>query len=65
MYSIGTTIIEFSSPDRLFKQKLLLEDRSLHLFSEEAYTSYLHGINDYGIDCVFMQVKFDKQGKVV
>lgn len=65
VYSIGTAVIEFiSKDDHQNKHKLLLEDRSLHLFEEKAYTEYLHGIHDYGVDCIFIKFDFGLDGRI-
>lgn len=34
------------------------------MFSEEAYTAYLHGVHEYGVDCIFMQIDFDSDGRM-
>jgi hypothetical protein len=62
VYSIGVTIIEFTNKTQTLK--LLLENNSLHFFSDKAYLEYMHGIKDYGIDCIFARFEF-QDGRVV
>lgn len=44
VYSIGTAVIKFINKESGEEKSLLLEDKSLHIFEDEAYTLYMHGI---------------------
>ena len=35
---------------------ILLEDQSVHIFEEDAYKKYLHGIKDLSVDSIFLNV---------
>ena len=56
VHSIGTAIIKFTKKGEE-ERRLLLENKSLHIFEGEAYSDYMHGIADHGVDCVFFQIK--------
>ena len=53
VYSMGTAIIRFTKSKE--EHRLLLEDKSLHVFEDEAYSEYMHGVADHGIDSVFFK----------
>ena len=37
--------------------KILLEDKSIHIFEQSAYVKYLHGIEDKMIDAFTFTIK--------
>ena len=61
----GPAIISFtdSYQNKHKASRLLLEDQSLHIFEQDAYEKYLHGIEDFTVDSVFIQVEVDPSDK--
>lgn len=58
----GTCTFKFSKPNSP-ELKLLVEPRSLLIFTKEAYTGYLHGIDFLDEDIV--QLTTDEEGRIL
>jgi alkylated DNA repair protein alkB family protein 6 len=58
----GPSIISFTDNYNNVNKlaRLFLEDHSIHIFEGEAYKNCLHGIENYSIDCIFLNVVFEE-----
>ena len=56
----GPSIISFTDSYNNINKlaRLFLEDHSIHIFEGEAYKNCLHGIENYSIDSIFLNINF-------